>query len=166
MKTRILTKFHCYLTSFSKVTVHFISQLFLWSQYTIPLQTLELYRLSWLKQFSKAYFKIYYIPKFNCQILGPSKVTGCSIFNYFLQVLIATSFEPQVILTIFQRFFEDTKITTRFWKRNICNDNEINTSFAIFNNKGLKNLKVSLNTMKLLTQNYQKKWRFYRDICP
>ena len=61
----------------------FISQHFLWSQYTIPLQALELYRISWLNPFSKAVIYIYYFSKFHCHILGPSKVTGCSIFNYF-----------------------------------------------------------------------------------
>ena len=33
------------------------------------------------------------------------------------------------------------KITTRSPKRNICNTIEINTLFAIFNNKGLGNFK-------------------------
>ena len=78
--------------------------------------------------------------------------------------------------TIFGRLFEDTKITTRLPKRPICNTIEINTLFAICNNKELGNFKVrpnhtmlkemdaglwkvfsSLNTMKLVTQNYQKK---------
>ena len=77
---------------------------------------------------------------------------------------------------IFQRLFEDTKITTRFPKRHIFNTIEINTLFAIFSNKELGNFKVrpnhtilkgmdaglwkvfsSLNAMKLVTQNYQKK---------
>ena len=39
--------------------------------------------------------------------------------------------------TVFRRLFEDTKITTRFPKRHICNFTEINTLFAVFNNKGL-----------------------------
>ena len=38
-------KLHSYSTSLSKVTVCFISQHFLWSQYTIPLKALEPYRL-------------------------------------------------------------------------------------------------------------------------
>ena len=60
-------------------------------------------------------------------------MTGCSISIYFKQILIATSFEPQVLRTIFQSLFKGTKITTQFPKRQICNTSykEINTSFAI-----------------------------------
>ena len=77
---------------------------------------------------------------------------------------------------IFRRLFEDNKITTRFPKRHICSTFEINTLFAIFNNKELGNFKVrpshtvgkeidaglwkvfsSLNAVKMVTQNYQKK---------
>ena len=78
--------------------------------------------------------------------------------------------------TIFGRLFEDTKITTRFPKRHICNTIEINTLFAIFKNKEWGNFKVghnnamlkemdagswkvfsSLNAMKLVTPNYRKR---------
>ena len=69
-----------------------------------------------IELFSKPFIKIYYFPKFRCQILSPSKVTGCSIFNYFQQVLIATSFEPQAFRTIFESLFEGTKTTTKFQK--------------------------------------------------
>ena len=84
--------------------------------------------------------------------------------------------------TIFRRLSEDTKITTSFPKRHICNTIEINTLFAIFNNKELGNFKVrpnhtilkemdaglwkvfsSLNAMKLVTQIYQKK-RLFQEI--
>ena len=41
--------------------------------------------------------------------------------------------------------FEDTKITIRSLKRHICNATEINTLFAIFNNKGMGNFKVRPN---------------------
>ena len=41
--------------------------------------------------------------------------------------------------TIFGKLFEDTKITTRLPKRHICNTTEINTLFAICNNKELGN---------------------------
>ena len=33
-------------------------------------------------------------PKFRCHNLGPSKVTGYSVFNFLKKVLIATSFQP------------------------------------------------------------------------
>ena len=33
-------------------------------------------------------------PKFRCHNLGPSKVAGCSVFNFLKKVLIATSFQP------------------------------------------------------------------------
>ena len=82
MNTWIPTKFHFYSTSLSKGTVRLILQHFLWSQYSIPLQSLELYRLSWLNPFSKAFIKIYYFQKFPCN--GLSKMTGCSTtFNKF-----------------------------------------------------------------------------------
>ena len=42
MNTWIPNKFHYYSTSLSKVTVRFISQHLLSSQYTIPLQTFKL----------------------------------------------------------------------------------------------------------------------------
>ena len=58
---------------------------------------------------------------------------------------MATSFEPQVIPTSCRTLFEDTKITTRFQKRQICKTIEINTLFAILNNKGLGNFKVRTN---------------------
>ena len=58
---------------------------------------------------------------------------------------MVTSFEPQMIRTIFWRLFKDTKITIRFPKRHICNAIEINTFSAIFNNKGLGNFKVRPN---------------------
>ena len=138
---KILFLFKKSLKSYSS----FYSQHFLWSQYTIPLQALELYRLSWLNPISKAFTKIYYFPKFHCHFLGASKLTSCSIFNYFEQILIATSFERQVIQTIFWGLFEDTKNTTRFPNRYICNTIEINMLFAIFKNKGLRNFKVRLN---------------------
>ena len=115
--------------------VFFVSQQFLWSQYAIPLQTLKLHRLSWLSPFSKAFFKICYFPKFHCFNLGHSKVTGYSIFNFFKEIFIAKSFEPQVLRAIFRNLFEDTEITTKFPKKHICNTSstEINT-FAILNN--------------------------------
>ena len=47
--------------------------------------------------------------------------------------------------TIFRMLFENTKITTRFPKRYICNTIESNTLFVIFNNKGLGNFKVRPN---------------------
>ena len=45
------------LQTLSKVTFRFISQHFLWNQYAIPLQALELHRISWLTPFSKAFIK-------------------------------------------------------------------------------------------------------------
>ena len=45
--------------------------------------------------FSKAFIKVKYFPKFHYYILGPSKVRDCSIFDFFKQILIVTSFEPQ-----------------------------------------------------------------------
>ena len=47
--------------------------------------------------------------------------------------------------TIFWSLFEDTTIPTKFLKSHICNTPciEINTLFAIFNNKELGNFKVS-----------------------
>ena len=44
--------------------------------------------------------------------------------------------------TIFGRLFEDIEITTMFPKRHTCNTIEINTFFAILNNKKLENFKV------------------------
>ena len=79
----------------------------------------EKLHLSWFNPFSKGF-----IPK------GPSKVKGFSICNYFWQILIATSSEPRAIRTVFWRLFEDTRITTRFTKRHICNAIENNTLLA------------------------------------
>ena len=50
------------------------------------LRASELHIVSWLNPFSKAFLKIYYFPKIIYHILGPSKVTGWSIFNYFNKV--------------------------------------------------------------------------------
>ena len=49
--------------------------------------------------------------------------------------------------TIFWSLFEDTTIPTKFLKSHICNTPciEINTLFAIFNNKELGNFKVRPN---------------------
>ena len=60
--------------------------------------------------------QIYCFPKFHCHIFAPSKVTGCSISIYFKQILIATSFEPQVLRTIFQSLFKGIKILLSFQK--------------------------------------------------
>ena len=135
MNRWIPTKFHSNSTILSKVMVCFILKHFLRSQYVI-------HRLSWLNPFFKAFIRIHCFPKFHCHILGPSKVADCSIFNYFWQYLVATSFEPLVQRTIFWRSFENTKITARFPRRyfenfQIYKTIETNTLFAIFNNKGL-----------------------------
>ena len=113
-------------------------------------------------------------------------MTGCSICNFFKEVPNATSFELQVLQTIFRRLFEDTKITTKFLKRHICNlfCIEINMLFAIFNNKEKGSFKIrpnhtrlkkmnavswkvfsSINAMNVVTQNYPKKWLFSRNSC-
>ena len=115
-----------------------------WNQYAIPLQTLELHRLSWLNSSCKAFIKIYYFPKFHCHTLAPWKGTSCSISNYFLKILITTSFKRHVLWTIFRSLLKDTKITTIFPKRHICSTSciEMNTLFAIFSNKRLGNFKV------------------------
>ena len=131
--------------------VCFISQHFLWNQYAIPLQALELHRLSWLSPFSKAFIKIYYFPKFYCQFLGPSKVTFCSIFYLFLTNTLCKIFwitsTTDFAKTIFRSFFEDTTYTAKSLKCHICNTFciEISTLLAIFNNKGLRNFKVSVS---------------------
>ena len=162
MNTWIPIKFYSYSTSHSKVPVCFISQYFLWNQYIIPLQTLELHRISSLTPFCKAFIKIYYIPKFHCHILGHSKVTCYSFFHYInfftichyiSQTFIATSLKykaTEIVRTVLRSFSEnteDTTVTANFLKSHICNTSctEINTLLAIFSNKGLSNLKVRPN---------------------
>lgn len=102
-----------------------------------------------IKPIFEAFLKIYYFTKFHCHINGPLKVTGCLIFNYFKQIVIAISFKPQVLRNLlglfFQILFEDTSITTIFLKSQIGNTSyhiEINTLFATFSNKELENFKV------------------------
>ena len=87
--------------------------------------------------------------------------------------------------TIFRRLFEDAKITIRFPKRYTCNTIEINTLFAIFDNKRLRNFKVrpkdtilkemkagywkvfsGLIAMKLVAKNFHKKSLFSRNNSP
>lgn len=83
MKIYKPTKFHLYSTSASNLGFALFH--FLWNQYLISLHSLELKRLlSWLRAFSKAFIKVYYFSKFHWYIVGPTKVIGCSIFNYFL----------------------------------------------------------------------------------
>ena len=81
MNTCISTNFHSCSTTCPIVTVCFILQHFIWNQYPIPLQALELHRLSWLSPFSKAFAKTYYFLNFHCYIVDPSKMTVCSIFT-------------------------------------------------------------------------------------
>ena len=50
-----------------------------------------------------------------------------------------------MLRTTFRSLFEDTKITTRLPKRHICDTIEINTLFAILNDKVLGKLKVRPN---------------------
>ena len=69
-------------------------------------------------------------------------MTGCSIFNFFKEVPIATSFELQVY---------KTAITIKFLKRHLCHSFsiEINMLLAIFNNKEKGNFKVKSNHARL-----------------
>ena len=73
------------------------------------------------------------------------------MFNYFQEILIATSFEPKVLRnsfrTIFRSLFEDTTITNNFLESHISITTyiEINTLFANFNNKGFETFKVRPN---------------------
>ena len=82
MNTCISTNFDSCSTTRPKVIVSFILQHFVWNRYPIPLQALELHRLSWLSPFSKAFVKIYYFLNFHCYIVDPSNMTGCSIFTF------------------------------------------------------------------------------------
>lgn len=104
-----------------------------------------------IKPIFEAFLKIYYFTKFHCHINGPLKVTGCLIFNYFKQIVIAISFEPQVLRNdllsdlFFQILFEDTSITANSLKSQIGNTSyhtEINKLFATFSNKELEDFKV------------------------
>ena len=115
------TKFHSFSTSRLRIMVRFISQHLLWNQYAIPLQALELHRLSWFNLFSKAFIKIYYFRKFHCQLLGLSKVTSCSVFNYFLTNSYWTTSATEFIRIIFRSLLEYIMITTNFLKYRICN---------------------------------------------
>ena len=131
------SKFHSYSTCLPNVTVRFISQhksignimkyiaytmrSILWSQYTIPSQALELYKLSWLNPFSKAFVNIYYFPKFHCYVLGPLKVTGCSIFYYFLTNSHCNIFWTKSAAGYFPKLVWKYLIITKFPKRHICN---------------------------------------------
>ena len=106
------------------------------------MQALELHRVSCLSQFSKAFIKIYYFPKFDCHILGPSKVTGSlfnflTIFNKFPLQLLLNHKCCGIVRTILCCLLEDNTIITNFLNCQICNTsrNEINTFFAIYNKK-------------------------------
>ena len=105
----------------------------------IPLQALELHRLSWLSPFSKAFIKIYYFWNF-------SKLCSLALQNSHYSIFWTTS-ATEFFRNIFQSFFEDTIITTNFLKCHLYNTSfiEINTLFIIFNNKGLGNFKVRQN---------------------
>ena len=133
------------------------------------LEALEQHTLNWLNSFSKAFLKIYYFPNLiatTCILKKWLTAQFLTIFNN-----IATSFEPQVLRTIFWSLFKYIKNNTRFPKRHICSTIEINTSFSIFSNKDLRISKSDLtilwnHAMKLVTQNYQKKWLFQEMPAP
>ena len=137
MNTWMTTKFHSYSKSLSKITVRFVSQQLLRSQYVIPLQAVR-------KSFYKDLLSEISLPH-----LRPFKSDGLLSFslfltNYYCKMFWITSSTNR---TIFRSLFEDTKITTKFPKRHIYNTSciEINTLFAIFINKGLANFKVRPN---------------------
>ena len=99
---------------------------------------------------SKAFITIYYFPKSHCHILGPSKMTRCSIFNCFWQILIATTFEPQALRILLGLFFEACyhsyrKLPKKSYLHIEINCIEINTLFAILNKKQLRSSKVRSN---------------------
>ena len=71
------TKFHSYSMSRSRVTVCFISQRFLWNQYAIPLQALELYRLEPIYQ---SFHKDILLSKVSLATSWPIKGNG--LFNF------------------------------------------------------------------------------------
>ena len=89
--------------------------------------------------------------KFSLPHPWPFKSEGLFTFSLFLtnfhcNIFWTTSAE-EFVKTIFLSLFEDTTITTNFPKSHICNTSyiEINTLFAIFNNKGLRNFKIRPN---------------------
>ena len=146
MNTWTPTKLHSYSTSLSKVTVRFISQHFLWSQYTIPLKDLELYWLSWLKPFSKAFANIL-LSKIWLPHPRPFKKRQAAQFlttfnKYSLQYLSnhkwygIFSEDCVKIPKLPPGSQKDTFVTLL---------KLINTLFGIYNNKGLGNFKIIPN---------------------
>ena len=83
--------------------------------------------------------------KFHCHIIGLSKVTGCSVLNYFKQIFVATSSNPQLLWNSLGLCYKLVwRYHNYFPKSHICSTSciEIHISFAIFNNKESRNCKV------------------------
>ena len=111
MNTWISTKYHYNLMGRSKIIVRFILQHFS-SLYPIPLQALELHKLSWLGSFSKAFIKIYYLLKFRCHIVVLQKwravaIQFLAIFNKFsLQHLLNHKHYFLTIVWRYRNYFQ------------------------------------------------------------
>ena len=138
------TKFHFYSMNFWKVTVCFILQHCPWNQYSISLRALELHRLSWLrfrkdillsKMSVPHHWSFSSVELFNFQLL----LKNCH-YNMFW-----TTNPMECVRPIFKILLENTTIITSFLKNHICDISciEINILFVIFNNKELKNFKVT-----------------------
>ena len=138
------TKFHFYSMNFWKVTVCFILQHCPWNQYSISLRALELHRLSWLrfrkdillsKMSVSHHWSFSSVELFNFQLL----LKNCH-YNMFW-----TTNPMECVRPIFKILLENTTIITSFLKNHICDISciEINILFVIFNNKELKNFKVT-----------------------
>ena len=120
-------------TSSSKVTVCFISQHYLWSQYVISLQALELHTPSWLSPFSKAFIKIYISFENFISISLPLQkwrtIQCLTIFNKSSLQHFWTTSAARFVRNVFRRYHN-------YPKKSHASYIEINLLFPIFNNKG------------------------------
>ena len=101
-------------------------QYFLWNQCHIfvSFRTAQLKLIETICQS----LNIYNFPKFQCHIFGPSKVTRCSIFNYFLNTCW-TKNATELVRTISRSLFEDTTIIIKEWMAVTTFAKERNTVF-------------------------------------
>ena len=128
--------------------VSIILKHFLWNQYIISLQALNLYWLNWWNPFHKTFIKIYYFPKFQCHILQKWRaVQFLTILTIFHCSFLWITSARETVRTILRTLFEDTTVTINLLKNHICNSSctEINTFLAIISNKKIGNFQVRPN---------------------
>ena len=153
------------------------------------LRASELHIVSWLNPFSKAFLKIYYFQKIIYHILGSSKVTGWSIFNYFNKVSLEHLLNQKCYRLFFKASLKIPKLLPgsqkdifvtllksirRFLFSTIMNwvisvRPKLKSDLTILYLKALTLVNgkffSSTSTMKMIAQTYQKNWMFSRHSC-